>query len=1459
MRTTELSLLHFDLRHCPQDVEFSLVGGDGKNHFLKAYADAPHKRAEHKKLNKALAVMADEHVQNLTHFIEDVPMPKHQSSTRRIVYPSLDDHPLPEIAMAFIHIPQKAHHAPLHHKVAKTPKKPHAVFQHYGVNVKALSAQELDDAHVDAYSIKPPFETARALIFQHPEIGSVNPSVTKYVFDTHVNDTQDFQDLISYVQQNGPGSETCWYDKKWMMWLNPDTGKEEPVPANLDIAYKDGAKPVWPICPEINQPGVPNYELTDEYSTGSGTDTGVVGAATPAVQQVLKLSKDDDVLNGQLWSAQKGTVEKAQTQVSPTQGLTTLPVKSVVADAVTNAVSMPSISANASSKGFGIKNTTSSYGLYVYDDELSYDYDSKTLSFPVKNWPSRYLSLYVEFYKQDGTAIKRVDIPGWQDSLPESLMSAFEASDTKNYLDWVSSGNAVFGVPIPPLTNKKDVKFLWPEAATSAKVLLGGLGCANGFKDWDTDVDLIGVLGTAVVNYGITVLTTLLNVYVVNPFISGLKGDAKFAFYIICGFFGSMAAIMGALQYKTDIGKMILSQLSNIASSIIFGIAAQKIAEQVYKTAIEEIIAETVAEITAEEALGQIPVAGWALKIASIAANLAALTATTVECVLSPATYALEVQHTMDLGVTVKPDPRHGTETQAPIWPMVADHYVIQVKYPKGNNREGGTTFTKAGPMPGAQDAPIEVIFEQIPAGGKVEVLANIYSSNDWLAGLYNSGWINADPDRNDQLSITGAILEKLVPLNADTNYSQKQALAYSDEHKHYWEVTQFSISDDLSTDLDKGGDPDTLVRTAFTDNGNDLATNASIIVSTAGSKWSINNNGVNFDIERKQIYNIDGTTLYELEVQNTTNATPGLPSVLNDCGNDGHRLCQRMNIAINNKEYQLGYAWRASGQNMPRDYGTAKDNAQMYTFQSISTLASPQAAIIEPSRGFSNPTFIAYDQFGLSSLFQVDYDKYQTLLNDGGLVPTDLAKEFADYSLQLPEGATITVVTKDQDWTIGAPGKEDVYELVTERVVVKGEWKSVISAFSYPVPKLDNFYLDSRTYSDENKLYYLRGVDFKDGESTFDYDQTKAWGSFHDATIKGLTVHPEGYIVGVDYDNAKLLALRLPAEAVDSEDAPVAMPLSGEGLREGLLNKPVGLTITSTGRILILEEGNQRIQAFDVKGNAVPCFTVDQKTWSLNTSFIADLDGNEPTTEMVQVFQKNVLPARAPCFSGNTDPVSALDKGEVDSTLSEEFVQNGYASAADAQPNFSVTVTEAGKLWLVTETSSGAVYDVRVLPGQYEIPYLFVYRAFSLGVTTNAKGQQWEVTDTINAMNFRIVKPTSGELAVTQLVAIMPLRSQPDKDLSYLDLAVETKGYIYVLMRVNGTDPQFLLDIYNPDGTILLTEPQAGVNAAKLTVDQWRSMFTMNYTSFLGPGERTEPGISTWIPSTPSKPTACS
>ncbi len=95
-------------------------------------------------------------------------------------------------------------------------------------------------------------------------------------------------------------------------------------------------------------------------------------------------------------------------------------------------------------------------------------------------------------------------------------------------------------------------------------------------------------------------------------------------------------------------------------------------------------------------------------------------------------------------------------------------------------------------------------------------------------------------------------------------------------------------------------------------------------------------------------------------------------------------------------------------------------------------------------------------------------------------------------------------------------------------------------------------------------------------------------------------------------------------------------------------------------------------------------------------------------------------------------------------------------------------------------------------------------------------------------------------------------LTAEP-KPVTYLDMGIENRGYIYVLSYANdghaATD--YRMDIYNPDGTFLVRTTD--VAAARLAVDLWRNVNTLNFETLTGPEGRLEPSISEWIPPTPT------
>ena len=90
-----------------------------------------------------------------------------------------------------------------------------------------------------------------------------------------------------------------------------------------------------------------------------------------------------------------------------------------------------------------------------------------------------------------------------------------------------------------------------------------------------------------------------------------------------------------------------------------------------------------------------------------------------------------------------------------------------------------------------------------------------------------------------------------------------------------------------------------------------------------------------------------------------------------------------------------------------------------------------------------------------------------------------------------------------------------------------------------------------------------------------------------------------------------------------------------------------------------------------------------------------------------------------------------------------------------------------------------------------------------------------------------------------------------------YLDLAVEYSGYLYVLSR--GDNNVHRLDIYHAEqaGTAPICST-VGINAARLAVDFWRNVYTLNYEVLRLPDGSipetlTEPSISLWVPPAPA------
>jgi len=1323
--------LHFDFSHLQH------LGRNGLNiKFVNSNKKALVKehtletRAYYRSRNKLLQVLSDETMNRFTHYVEHAEFSPEEVGFNVITYPSARPGAVAgEIAAMYNYIPRE--------KVKRAIKAIHAggknAFLPAKVNYytngsfnapESLALPELTDYHADANLTVNILDTALSLVMQHPEIASALADVHYRIAEEIILADPLFTDLWQYLLMHPAEGDTPWYDNT--VAKDPAGNIMPPAEGLLDV---EGEIIEWPVLEVDGQEVsvIPQYNLSERLKE----------VMAPLLHSILQKLKDTAWLKGSQWHALNGSTGEVS-----------------VSDQSDPQLKAAHLKTGNGKANWTISNKTSEYGLNLYYETLHFNEASKRLSFSVKNWPNRGLGVYCQFKTPDGAIINNP--ANWETAtggLNGKLKDWFENSDNKKYLTWLGAGSVFFGVPV--WAPKVNLSFPVPDNASSVNVLFGGLGVGN----WDMEVDKLGLVFTSVVSYGVPALFGALSVGVSSSkWYTDFFSKRENIVVMVAASLACFTLIVGAANENgLDIEPFFIT-----AGQVVTGILLSK--------GMKEFAAQAVAQAAKDKVIQSTPVVGLAHQVLSMASGLASMIATTTEVLLSPATYTIEAKRAMKLGVKVHPDPTHGTSSQAPIWPKASDNYEILVRY------EGNTTSKKkVGKVPWRSDEPIEVLFsdqtqDELPVapGQKMQIIATIYSKEEWIVGQWTSGWMDAVPVADGARQEEGSIIERLVPLLPSTKYVHLEKLGYNPQDgKYHWVK-------------------------------NPLAPKAT-------------------------------------------------RAVLNS-----QQVSELVNITTNNIAYKIGYCYRAGEQQLPVDYGSTKQSTPMYLLKTISALAKPGAGMKVSNRGQSIQSYIAFDQFGPAGLFTLDNaESLMPDLNTKATIPDALKSTFSANGFTLPQYAAVKVVKKDAAWTIGIPYYPPLYELRRQVDVIK--------VFKWPTPEFspNNFYLDTRTYP-QQRLYHLRHVDLNnERDPYFDFAPVKSWGAFPMEHISAVAIHPNNYAVAISYRDNKIAIVQLPAAGVKDENAPIAIPLSGKGIREGLLQGPVAMTITADGRILVLEDINARIQAFDTRGNGVPCFKAEL-SFEIDASFSATLSSKTSTPALLQQLQRQV-PVRysksnqryllTPLVSLDLTFLLQLNNGTLPEGLREKFKERLLPLSKDAVCH----CTEKDRVWLITDPTENVSYDLRRDgEGTNEID---VYRGMNLSIGVKSPGKVWTVTDNTNSLHYDVQLNEKGTgIIFTRLSSVMKLKDAPGSKRTYLDISSETKGFIYVLSyKDNGAKPEdYKLDIYNPDGSVLTADEGADngqVNAARFTVDQWRTLFTLNYEQMEGAAGRYEPTVSQWIP----------
>ncbi|MCC7504603.1 MAG: hypothetical protein IT259_04845, partial [Saprospiraceae bacterium] len=408
------------------------------------------------------------------------------------------------------------------------------------------------------------------------------------------------------------------------------------------------------------------------------------------------------------------------------------------------------------------------------------------------------------------------------------------------------------------------------------------------------------------------------------------------------------------------------------------------------------------------------------------------------------------------------------------------------------------------------------------------------------------------------------------------------------------------------------------------------------------------------------------------------------------------------------------------------------------------------------------------------------------------------------------------------------------------------------------------NFVLDPR-----GTALQLRQVLLGDGTpSDFGLGSTlPSWGSFALNNLDAMAIHPSNAVLACSFENHKLLILDLPASASPDDQAVQSRIVSGQGVREGLMQGPKALVVAPDGRVLVLESINNRVQAFDLLGNPVPGFTPNPFIFTLNTSDVAStLDaGSTPSVlidGLVNAGQNFVAPLPDSSF------IAQLDSGKFQAqndplieALSTFNINLAYNPDALPDPTQSAQsqVGTAGQSWIITDPRSQA-WQILNQSGMLNV----YQRSAASTVLSQKAGNRWLVTDSQMGVSW-MLQVSSGNPALVEVFdcfSYFPLQAGPNNNnLNYLDMAVEAQGYMYVLSYQNdgSATTDYLLDVYAPDGTFLFRSPDSTINtntqnivAGRIAVDIWRDLYALTYETLNGPNGATQPGVAHWMPTPP-------
>ncbi|MFZ5962598.1 hypothetical protein ACOXXX_06560 [Thalassococcus sp. BH17M4-6] len=1392
-------------------------------------------RAAARRENPAVAALSADNLARLTHFAADVPVPQKAPFMLRVHNDDGSNGVLPTLLAVSIEVPVVALIEHRIGRMADLRDRPLGSWQHFGLTAPATLA---DDRQMAEFMSKTDLikaaalSTAGALAFSHPQLASTSNRHAALISDLFINRSADIGPLASYIAQMPRGHGFALSTQ-----ITDDEGTATTLnPALVDMAGGEVSNDTI-LCTYALNPAL----------IGSPDAPPKTNTLATLLNSALVSMTNDPTLRNSHWSVnQAHQVSRFHPGVTA-KGVVDSAAAALYRSASRRAMSLATEADATGGYEFTTNNKTPGHGMEVHNDSITFDTASQMFSIDVLNTYMRTLATHVKFYDDQGNALDKP--PSQFTELQELALQIKEMLGLDTEEEFLGFVYAVYTImDIPVKHGDTTVRMYWPEEAASADILFGGIGTSK----WNTTADMLGVIATILFQFVSPFIFLIAGAWVTHSdwYKKLMKNKGVLALVIIIALI--LGKLTGLLRFEANFA---VNLAVNKVIGYVFGNLGAWLAKKVLlllTDGVETLFDFYVVKITVSDIIDAIPFVGWTAEIAGVAATAGALIEASVDVLSSPATYTVNVTRALKVVATVSPDPLHGSEGNPPIWPTEATRFkaVLSCKH--------GTATTIEGALPtdpAERDQPVVVTFDRIPSGGQLQITFGVYSDTDWLAGNWTGPWVDAVlTDTSQTLDLSGAIIENLVPLTAQTQYLWSQVLTYSDEGGHQWSNAPDARPDQTQADLNADG----------------LSQVVSITLNNGAYMLGYTWQAAHQNVPVQGTATPSDATLYTFQNINTL-SDPESALKFSSSGFAAATFLAyeqfgpeplfnapasvQSDLDAGTVDSTLATTFADAGYPLPDDLATVVVTVLEETVEWTLTLpdqTDPTYQLNRQSDGdivvFLYPTdVVGQNNYFLDSSGTVGqlrkvilddttpFDMDQTTSHGGFAMTTidSLVIHPANYAIAVSfDNHRMEIVPISQD------GTSDEDAPLGTVVSGKGIRQGLMMG-----PRAVAITQDGRILVLESLNRRVQAFDINGNPNACfkaaDVTQLAAadYAADLDAGLVSVALRSAFAVAG--FDLTQHWTLLGGADLI----VDVTLAENGQQYQLALNSAPLSTqwTITNTDdSVYQAVLGNDQITVTPPTGD----------DFALPSGLSDNLDYGFLGAEGVAAFAKaGVTISPQATVAGNglyVDPSeceAALCAGAVPDAIVTALAtaQVALPARAPVVASVRVTVQAQGTVWLINDAEAGRTYSIDVDPD--DTTRLDTIELSPL-MTLQVDGQQQAAQTRFHADDFARVK-AEAETAKDQ----------------YLDLATEMKGYIYVLGYTGDpADPaNYFLDIYDPLGIWLSRTPDpelsteaTGVNGSRIAVDMWRNLFTLNYQQISGPGGRVEPSVSMWVPTTP-------